>query len=64
MAKTSVEQVWESFKKVREKWESETKAAAGQLKRGGDRDEQEEWRMKQIQEEEEERQEWEERKGD
>ena len=28
MAKTPAEQVWESFEKVREKWESETKAAA------------------------------------
>ena len=30
MAKTPAEQVWESLQKVREKWESETKAEAGQ----------------------------------
>ena len=64
MAKTSVEQVWESFDKVREKWKLETEAAASQLKRGGDRDEQEEWRMNRSERRRRERQEWRERTGD
>ena len=63
MAMTPVEQVWESFEKVRENWESETKAAASQRARGGDTGEEDERRMEQRIEEEEERQEWE-REGD
>ena len=58
MANTSVERVWKSFEKVREKWEMEAMAAVSQH----DRNEQEEWRMEQIREEEEERQEWEKEK--
>ena len=47
MAMTPVEQVWESFEKVRENWESETKAAASQRARGGDTGEEDERRMEQ-----------------
>ena len=55
MAKTPAEQVWESLQKVREKWESETKAEAGQRERGGETGEEDERRMEQSKEEEEER---------